>query len=67
MRKVLIRFLLLATAFVLIFSAVKASRVDVAAATVSAEAESVEPVYGGRNDDIGYCYDYSCNVIFDPG
>lgn len=46
MRKVLIRFLLLATAFVLIFSAVKASRVDVAAATVSAEAQSVEPVEG---------------------
>ena len=46
MRKVLIRFLLLGTVFVLFFSAVKASRIEVKAATVSAEAVSVEPVEG---------------------
>ncbi|MCM1467242.1 MAG: hypothetical protein NC086_03765 [Alistipes sp.] len=46
MKKVLIRFLLLGTAFVLFFSIVRESRVEATAATIRAEAEIVEPVEG---------------------
>lgn len=51
MRKIWIRFLLLGVTFVLMFSAVKASRVD-AAPAVSTEAESVEPVEGAPENTL---------------
>lgn len=51
MRKIWIRFLLLGVTFVLMFSAVKASRVD-AAPAVSTEVESVEPVEGAPENTL---------------
>lgn len=51
MRKVWIRFLLLGVMFVLLFSAVKTSRVN-AAPAVSTEAESVEPVEGAPENTL---------------